>query len=334
MTQFFYHKYTLNPVLNIGSVAKGFTRQGCLIKVQWSSKLYGYSDLFPWPELGDFDIETQMLAFKNGKISALVENSIYYAKLDAIARRDNLSLTKEAPKIKNHFLVAEPESLLSEKVDELKALSFSSLKLKFGADHKIATEVVKRLLRQNPWLMLRLDFNSKLDFQSFHKFATSLLPQERARIEYVEDPIPWDLAAWKEASEFLPLALDIEASKIDFQNLETIPFKVFVIKPLKLDIHTAEVFLEKNPQLQIVVTSNLGHAVDTAHSFAQAVALKKKWPQRVLDCGLLGGEVYQPNVFSQNLQIQGPYLLPLRGIGIGFNAELANINWTPIEKYK
>jgi len=71
--KFFYAPYELLPLNDPEP------RRGALLKVQWNEKKIGYADIHPWPELGDKPIEAHIKGLAEGKISTLVEQSIWLA---------------------------------------------------------------------------------------------------------------------------------------------------------------------------------------------------------------------------------------------------------------
>ncbi|MFN7262246.1 MAG: enolase C-terminal domain-like protein [Pseudobdellovibrionaceae bacterium] len=334
MIQFWFHEYELNPIMSIGAVAAQEARKGALMKVQWPNGKVGYADLHPWPELGDHDLSTHLDALRAGKISALVEQVIWLAKRDADARKEGKNLLTGLPKIKNHFLLNDSTKLSDAMIKEIKSSGFTTLKVKVGKDVDQEAKFIARTIKQNTWLTLRLDFNAKVDFSRFERFMSQMGPVERAKIEFVEDPIPWNLEGWREAAKLATLAIDNELDKIDPDQLGTLgelPFKVLVIKPARQDVEAAKDLVSKF-NLRCVVTSALDHPVGVVHAAAVAGEIKKILPNHSLDAGCLSLRAYKPNEFTSRLQVQGPYLQSAVGLGAGFDDLLAKIEWTPLKK--
>jgi hypothetical protein len=83
----------------------------------------------------------------------------------------------------------------------------------------------------------------------------------------------------------------------------------------------------KHLNLKYAVTSSLDHPVGIAHACVIASELLQKFPDLMLTAGCLSVHAYESNPFSQALQIEGPYLGPITGWGVGFDALLEQLPW-------
>lgn len=332
MMKIWFSKYELEPISNLNSRTKTMeVRHGSLLKVQWPNGKQGYADLFPWPELGDLDLGTQLVAIKQGKLTTLAEQAIWLAKEDAKFRAEKKSFFAGSARIKNHFLISDISSISESAISGLRSAGFTTIKLKVGRRIEEETKFISRLVKQNPFVV-RLDFNASVDFTTYKKFMTLLDLSERAKIEFVEDPIPWDYANWKEAATFAPLAMDQEIGKVDWESLNgRPPFKVLILKPARQDAEQA-INLAVTNDLKICVTSALDHPVGVAHACHIASEIKAKHPSALLDCGFLSLRSYKPNEFSARVLVAGPYLNGINGTGVGFDDLLEQREWTPIEQ--
>jgi len=331
MIQFWSHKYQLQEMPSDSSEKHPPIHEGALLKAVWPDGKTGYADLFPVRKFGDADVDTQLSALANGKLSSLTEQSIWLAKRDAILRKNKQSAFVGMAKVKNHFLVTDLFTFTDSKMAEIRSSGYSTLKLKVGFDPEEEVKVISRWLKQHP-IMLRLDFNSRLKFDDYQVFMLSLQQGERARIEFVEDPFSWNADAWKAVAEFAPLAIDNEAEKIDWEKLKSpVPFKVMIIKPARTDVEKAVAKVNQYG-LKMVVTSSMDHPVGVAHALHVATELKKFNPNTLLDCGCLTLRVYKPNEFANVIQVTGPYLSGIKGTGIGFNELLENTPWIKVQR--
>jgi O-succinylbenzoate synthase len=330
MLKFSSFRYSLEPVARIGALAPANPRKGSLLKIQWPDGLVGYADLHPWPELGDPDINQQLEDLKSGKMTELVEQAIWLARLDAKARSEKKSLFDGLPKVKNHFLITDFQSIKDSMIDEIRSAGFATFKIKVGIDPFEESKFVSRLIRQHP-IMVRLDFNSTADFQFLQRFVSLLTPPEKAKIEFVEDPFPWDPTLWSDASKLVPLAIDHEITKINWDSLpEKSPFKFVVVKPARMDVQKTLEKIVKH-DLKMVVTSSLDHPVGVAHALAVASEFKKTYPARLADCGCLTNRAYKANSFSAQFITNGPFLVQPLGTGIGFDEILSSLNWESVQ---
>jgi O-succinylbenzoate synthase len=324
-------KYELIPWGPIGAVAEGKPREGALLKVQWPNGLVGYADIFPWPEHGDAPIDDQIIALARGKVSTLVEQSMWLAKKDAQMRKLLKNAFAGAAKVKNHYLISDYTKFTDANMTDLRSSGFTTVKVKVGRNVDEEAKFIVRILRQNP-ITVRLDFNAKVDFSQFERFMSHLGSAERAKIEFVEDPLPWDLESWTEAAKFAPLAMDMEYEKLDWEKLTgRPPFTVLVLKPARQDVEKALRWINRYA-LKIVVSSSMDHPVGVAHACAQAAELKKFYPNTLLDCGCLTLKSYRPNDFNNRFQTTGPFVKEIPGTGIGFNELLEGQLWVPVEK--
>lgn len=331
MMKFWYYKYELEPVSELSSVTGSAKRRGALLKVQWPNGKMGYSDLFPWPEHGDVDIDTQLSAIAQGRLTKLAEQAIWLAKKDADPRSRGVNIFAGLGKVKNHYLVNDISKLTDNALANLRSAGFTTLKIKVGKNLEEEAATISKLVRQNP-LLVRLDFNAKIDLVAYRKFMNSLDLTDRAKIEYVEDPMPWNLEAWKEAATFTPIALDQEFEKVKWNEITgRPPFKILIIKPARRDVEK-DLKLAEQYDLKVVVTSSLDHPVGVAHACNIASEIKKSNPSMLLDCGCLSLRAYKFSEFFLRVQATGPYFAGVNGTGIGFDDLLQRIEWKPISE--
>jgi O-succinylbenzoate synthase len=331
MIKFWTHRYELNPWTTIGALADRGLRSGALLKCQWPNGNVGYSDIFPWPELGDAPLDSQIKDLERGVLSPLMEQAIWLAKKDALLRKENKNAFAGAPKIKNHFIVNDFTKFSDADMKQVRSLGFTTLKIKVGRSMEEEAKFIVRMVRQNP-VMVRLDFNGKTNFAEFERFFSHFDLPEKARIEFVEDPVPWDLQEWAEAAKIVPVALDNEYDKVDWEKFASKPpFQFLVLKPARQDVEKALKWVHKFA-LKFAFTSSLDHPVGVAHALALAGELKKFYPNTLIDCGCLSLSAYRPDEFSTQIQTVGPFLREIRGTGIGFNDLLERVEWTPVRR--
>ncbi len=332
MLKFFVHKYTLSPQVKLNSISGKAEREGALLKIEWPDKKVGYADLFPWPELGDLMLEDQLEGIKKGHLSTLAEQSIWLANRDLKLRAAQKNAVQNLQKIKNHFTIPDYTIITEKKLYELKTAGFSTLKIKVGRDWLSELEWITQVLTQNHF-MIRLDFNSNGEFSTIERMMRSLPVGLKAKIEFIEDPFPFDLEAWTEVSKFAPLALDQEYSNVkkeEWDNLaEPLPFRFLVIKPARQDVMKAvKQAVDRN--LKIVFTSSMDHALGVVHAACVASEYKATHPNLVMEAGCLTTHLYLPNEFSSRMICQGPYLTQVPGYGIGFDEVLGALSWEPL----
>ncbi len=323
--KFWFSEYTLKPRNRSLPL-----RRGALIKVTWPDKLTGYSDLLPWTDLGDEPLVSQLKNLQKGKMSSMVEQSIWLARRDAQARKERRNLMKGLPRVRNSFLIQDPAAVSDAELGEARRLGFMSVKIKCGKNLDVEMNLIDKILRMGS-VGLRLDFNSRMTLKDFTEFHQRIPVAFQNRIEYVEDPFPFAADSWREASKAATLALDLEYSKVNWQTLKSpAPFKVLVIKPARMDLATALDAVNKFG-LKMSVTSNLDHPVGVMHAAAVASEMKKIYPNILLDCGCFTHLEYQEDEFSALLPEAGPMTAEVPGFGVGFDELLEKQKWTPVE---
>lgn len=324
-----YSPYTLKPVQHLSALAHQGDRYGVLLKVEWPDGLVGYADLHPWTEFGDPTWEEQLAGIRQGHISTMLEQSIWMARKDAQLRQQAKNAFEGLTTVKNNYIISdimtEPDSLVAR----LKSEGFETVKLKVGRDLQKEAELISLLGRDGAF-KLRLDFNAVGTWQTYERFMSSLDKVALQRVQYVEDPFPFDPQAWTEAKRFAPIAIDNEISKVDLKKLKGKPFDVVILKPAKMDVSsTVQNCIIHD--LKITVTSYMDHPVGVIHALAIASDLKKAHPQRILDAGCMTIKLFQMDAYSAEVVVSGPYLKRPPGRGIGFDQFLAKEPWTQVK---
>ena len=326
------HQYFLNPVSDLNARVQKKTREGALIRCVWPDQKIGYADLFPWPELGDLNLAGQLQELAHGSGTALSTQAIWLARRDAELRAEKINALSQTEPLKNHFLVNDLAHFLEKDLLRVQSLGFGSLKIKLGKDLAHEIQILKHFL-QISLLSFRLDLNSSATFQSFRDHMEILGPDLRSRIEFVEDPFPYDREHWTEASKLVPLALDHEFQHVDWsaRDLRQKDFQYLILKPARQNVDQALLCCRQH-ELKCVVTSSLDHPLGVIHSALIASHVNKVLPGPSLDSGCLSFGAYETNAFNAEIQTQGPYLKAVTGTGVGFDHLLRSLAWTSIKQ--
>ncbi len=280
------YRYELIPRVRLNARAGEGARRGALLNADG-----GYADIHPWPELGDASLDEQLALLATGETTALTAQSLRAAAADAAARRAGRSLFDGLEVPRSHWPAAAGEA----------PAAFDTIKVKMPG-------------RELPSAgRLRLDFNASLDAGAFAALAPTL---PRDRIDYVEDPCPYDAATWGALRDRtgLRLALDRE---IALDGVD-----VLVIKPAIQDVEGLAL-----DDCEIVVTSYMDHPVGQLHAAVVAAGLA---PEAC--CGLVTHLLYEPNAFSERLRLDGTRLVPPGGSGIGFDDLLEQLPWVELTR--
>lgn len=331
LIQFSFWKYSLRPKHRVGAMSSSQPREGALFRIKWPYEFQGYADCFPWPELGDLTLDEQIQGLKAGRISKLFEQTMWLARRDAVARSGSLNLMKNQMRVRNHFLISNPEAASDATLTAAQKAGYTSAKLKCGVNLDQEIEIANRLLRVHRF-SIRLDFNSRSTPAELNHFINTLPQGLRSKIEYVEDPFPYDPALWAAANQLVPLALDLEEDRVDWSKISgPAPFKVLILKPSRQDVAASMERIHKH-RLKFVITSSLDHPVGQLHAAALGSEFKRLYPNTILDGGCFSHNEYEPDIFSRQLPAMGPFFNELPGHGIGFDETLKSLPWLNIRE--
>lgn len=298
-------------------------RKGALLRVQDDDGYYGYADLHQWP-LNLSSIQGQL--------------ALQAAKMDLSYRRKNISIWNNYSnvKIENNYLLlnmadesTDADTILRNEIATAASSGFNFIKLKLGRNLLVEMNRLKSYIQDFPNLNWRLDFNSKLTFNQAKNFFSLLNQNEVSKIQYIEDPIPYENSGWSLLNKKIPLALDQAAAPMSCDE-QAQAFEYIIIKPAIQDCAAIVDFaLKKNKK--IAITSFMDHPVGQAQSLAMALEIKKNLGASANDvlsvCGLRTGFLFESNEFSEQIENSGAYLLPPQGIGYGFDSQLGGLAW-------
>jgi len=269
----YFWRYELAPKRRLSAIARDAPREGALIRVG-----DGFADVHPWPELGDLPLDEQLALLARGETTALTRRSLSFASIDEQARLASRSLFEGLTIPPSHWPGSDPPA------------AFEVAKLKS----------IDRLPER---VRLRIDFNATLTADEFLQLRLS-----RERIDFIEDPCPYDPATWRMLREKtgLRLALDREVAE---EGVD-----VLVVKPAVQEMPSTS--------CEIVVTSYMDHAI--GQFFAAFVAASRGITNV---CGLFTHVLYEADPFFERVSADGARLLVPEGTGIGFDDLLESVPW-------
>jgi len=270
-------RYTLKPKRALSAIAREGVREGALIRVG-----DGFADVHPWPELGDEPLDGQLKRLARGETTRLTQQSLRFAEADGAARTRGESLFKDLEIPASHWPGADPPA------------GFDTVKIKNSADIP-------------PHVRVRIDFNATLRPEEFYAIATGL---PRDRIDFVEDPCPYDAATWTRLRErtHIRLALD--------RGTQTDGVDVLVVKPAVQSF--------PDTQLEVVVTSYMDHAMGQMAAAWVAATNAARVSAR---CGLFTHVLFDRDPFFEQIRANGSRLLAGQGTGFGFDELLEKQPW-------
>ena len=261
--------YALKPRRALSALAGARTRHGALIRTE-----SGFADVHPWPELGDATIDEQLALLARGETTALTRRSLWFASEWKPRMFEALTIPR------SHWPGSDPPD-------------------------EFDTAKVKSASRLPDRVRLRIDFNATLTGAEFEAIAKTL---PRDRIDFIEDPCPYDAKTWRALRDRTGLRLALDRSFAE-DGVD-----VVVVKPAIQEV-------PKTPK-EIVVTSYMDHPVGQLG--AAYIAAKLATSPR---CGLVTHVLYDRNEFSERLELDGMRLVPPSGSGIGFDDLLERLPW-------
>jgi O-succinylbenzoate synthase len=295
-----YWRYELTPKRRLSAIADDGARRGALIRVNG-----GVADVHPWPELGDLTLDEQLAMLARGETTPLTQSSLEFASIDAAARRDGRSLFDGLTIPPSHWPGPDPPA------------EFDTVKLK-------SIDVIPDRVR------LRIDFNATLSPSQFVAIAATL---PRERIDFIEDPCPYDPVVWRDLRDQTGLRLALDRAPSSSQHRQEClchtgskmwhrhsclcslnSYDVLILKPAIQEIACADT--------EIVVTSYMDHPIgQLCAAYAAATA------NITSTCGLITHVLFENDPFLERMRIDGTRLVPPRGTGWGFDDLLEKLPW-------
>lgn len=300
-------RYTIRARGPLNARAASVEREGALIRDAGG----GVGCIHPWPELGDRPLNEQLAALAAGRPTHIGAQALLCAETDGFARRQGRSLFADLRMPPSHWTAASHE--FSPPPD-----GFGTIKLK--------TEFhLSRYRTEFPHHRLRIDFNDTFTESTFREWWLALDDATRAAIEFIEDPIPWDPAAWRRLREDLsvPLAADRDvmtrAGEADWLIVK--PVTINAVEPGELAWHAGK---------RVAFTSYMDHAIGQLYAAWRAAECAAIFGDRLGDCGLITHHLFETDPFFERLSIQGSRLVPPGGTGLGFDDLLESLPWKPL----
>lgn len=311
-----YASYSLLPKAAPNRLSEKKPRPGALLQV-WFNDLEhpGHSDLFPWPELGDFTLEQQLLSLKEIPY-ALAAASLTWARREAEALAKNEVLIPPI-RIPSHLSLSAPASVPH---------GFSHAKLKMTASLCKQWSAVENLMQTHPSVRWRLDFNGLFSsWKEAELFWSKVKESERNRIDFLEDPMAPEMMADPELRQVFPtvrIALDRAPTPAALALAD-----VWVVKPVTFCPAVLYAQAEAFPG-EVVVTSSMDHPLGQLTALHAAQELRRRLGKRLGVAGLLTQDLYQTHPQSSWVTREGTALLSQgKGTGWGQGSALASLHW-------
>lgn len=294
--QIWLHHYTLKRKSAANAVTKAHEQYGALIKIQDDEGNEGFSDLCPWPSLGDLTLDEEL-----ARKGPLYQRAIELAQADLSARKNKIKLVS-ANAVKNNILISNYKELPKD-------FDFSDVVVKIKADEHVY-DLAKFLVENDKrFSKIRIDFNFCISELVFSDFVNLLSDEVIKKIEYIEDSFFFHRNSWNEFNSKIPLALD-------WKQTEGQEWNYRIWKPSR----------EEKPECHnFSITSAMEHPV----GLVQGLHFAQKYSDKTH--GFLTLDHYEKIEFHQDFSANGDELVyNSDGYGIGFTTLLSKINWVPV----
>ncbi|NCN27513.1 hypothetical protein GW915_08055 [bacterium] len=318
-----YSLYELHAIRPLSPIATKLKRPGALLRVNG-----GVGCLQPFPELGDEPLKAQLEKLADGVKTPGVDRALKCAAIDGEARRQGKSLFDGLEIPKSHYLLTDFLRFSQEEfrnvVSDCKNGGFSCIKIKGGRDLDAEIRQIEKLA----WscdgtdIKLRIDFNDQLTQQTYEAFLSKISSNVLSRVDYIEDPYPYEASQWSASRKVKNVAL----AKDSNVGLVTEGFDAFIIKPAVQD-PAPYVFGAAINKKRLVFTSYMDHPIGQYYAAYEAALASKNHPQLVDTCGLMTHNLFQTNTFFEMLRSEGSRLLAPVGTGLGFDGALGSLDW-------
>jgi O-succinylbenzoate synthase len=269
---------------------------GSLVRVQWANGTLGFSDLHPWPEFGEQNLDFHLRSLRTGQLTSLAKNSLRFNQIDADLRAVGKSAFEGLVLPRAHKLVRDIRSLNPMLLVEWQKAGFTHLKIKMGDALPEETAVLTRLAKASSFKW-RIDFNGKLSAGVFGEWWTALDPEFKIKVDFIEDPTsgeqvvvagPWANDWYKQKSA-----------------------RIGIVKPARESVDDLPLYD------RLIFTHSLDHPIAQACAVWTAARYFATHPNKVEVCGLSG-------------VIEGPQMMAIPGTGFGYDEILRDMEWEQV----
>jgi len=192
MSEIFFHRYELTAGTALNAATARKTYDGALVMIDG-----GVGCIHPWPEFGDAPLQLHLSSLLTDQPTALAANAIDCAREDAAARRRGVSLFDGVTIPRSHYSWSSAKSV-EKQCELLSAEKWQAAKLKGSPDvfstATLINEITTLTRSAGHDVGIRVDFNSCLVLDSVEEFLAHLNKTARDRLDFLEDPLPYDEA--------------------------------------------------------------------------------------------------------------------------------------------
>lgn len=317
MSPIYVYDYLLRSGVALNSASHRRVFPGALIRVG-----SGFGCVHPWPEFGDVTVEEQLRLLSEGITTPVTEMALRCAEIDGATREAGVSLFEGLEIPRSHYswsFAQATEPQIQRVVNE----GWHAIKAKGYANYGETRRFLEQCARvgEKSGLKLRVDFNGCLDAHGFSQFIEFMPLRTYQQLDLIEDPFPYDAAAWQQAQQRWGVKLALDKSWRDGST----GFSAVVVKPARRDWR---IVAERHPQHPMMLTSAMDHALGQMFAAYEAAVAREQIGDRVGLCGLCTQHLFEEDGFFERVSSPGGLLKPdLSGGGLGFGDMLERLPW-------
>jgi len=277
-----FHKYEKHFETPPNAKTDNFVIAGALLNYN-----FGYACLQPWPTLGDKDLKHHLNSIVNGSPSEMAQAALKCCEIDGRARRAQINLfdSLSLPKYHQTLNCLDDLSIQIPNFDE-----FTHIKIKCNNDINNVFEIIKYFYKNK---IIRLDFNSCLTVEELLEFISLLNSKHKSKIDFIEDPIPFDSFLWNDIQTESGLNFALDRGPMDSNS----GYKIRIWKPT--------ITLSEPKSYPLCITHNMDHELGMRYATYRAATSK----------------------YSSSIHGTGHFNLSQNGNGLGMDEYLESLQW-------
>ncbi len=244
------HKYTKHFETPPNALTSSGIIEGALIK-----HMGGHGCLQPWPWLGDKDLNYHLQSIIKDEPTEQALACLKCCEIDANARSERIDLFNNIKIPRSHLLVS---SLHAQNINDEIGEGFNDCShIKLKGNHEVL-KIAQYIEKIPENISIRIDFNSSLTPEQLVQFTQQLTPDFLQRIDFIEDPFPYEPIIWDHYSKLTGLKFALDRGPIDAD----MGFTVRIWKPT---------IVSQIPDIApICVTHNMDHELGMRYAAYQA----------------------------------------------------------------
>jgi len=277
-----FHTYEKHFETPPNAKTKDLVITGALLKYN-----FGYACLQPWPTLGDENLQYHLNSIQDGTFTEMVQAALKCCEIDGRARRSKINLfdSLSFPKYHQTLNCFDDLNIQMPNFDE-----FTHVKIKCNNDIKNIFEIIKALYKNS---IIRLDFNSCLTVEEFLEFISLLDSDHKTKIDFIEDPIPYDAHLWDNIQNKSGLDLALDRGPIDAVS----GYRTRIWKP--------NITASEPKSFPLCITHNMDHELGMRYATYRAATSK----------------------YTSSIHGTGHFDSSQNGTGLGMDEYLENLHW-------